>query len=338
MTRSALIALLVAPMVFGGTRSLANAAAAPKYTVRDLGSLFTPLYSTVPTAVNDRGIVVGQSCSRRGTCAAFAWNGMLHRIPVPFDGDATDVNDRGTVVGNGFVYADERLISLGTSSGELDLGRINNTGVVIATSFGSALSAAYVARPPGYAAEIVPGIKYGEGIAINDLGDLLLYGSVDRSPLGYFVRRQSNFFPVGSQLREFTGTAIDNSDDVAGFNLLNSSTLLCHAIVYRLSSRTTIDIGPLSADYPSTRAWAINDHGAVVGGAGFKGSFNEAEHAFYWDPRVGILDLNQAVGPTRYDITIATAINNRGQIVAVGLLPGESEGINAHALLLTPLL
>ncbi|MBV8197257.1 MAG: hypothetical protein JO263_03920 [Candidatus Eremiobacteraeota bacterium] len=302
--------------------------------MRDLGSLVRGAHKTFPNGISDRGFVVGQSCAN--SCAAFYWNGRLHRIPSADAGNATDVNDNGAIVGDGFVFVNHNVIALQSPSrGELDEGRINNDGIVVATNFGST-NGAYIATPQQkYVAQLIAGITYSDAYGITDRGDVLLQGSVNGSS-GYFVLKSGKFITVASADSRFTGKAIDNNDDVAGFVLVDPSTVFCDAAVYRFSTRAVVKLGPLSDTYPSTRAFAINDDGAVVGGAGAKGSFNEVQHAFYWEPTLGMVDLNDAVPPSHYDLTMATGINNRGQIIVIGILPGESEGIDGHALLLTP--
>jgi hypothetical protein len=307
----------------------------PMYNIQDLGSLVPRGHRTFPNAINDGGTVVGQSCAR--DCSAFYWNGRLHAILVPYNGNATDIADDGTIVGDGFVFMGHRIISLQTPSGDLLSGaRINNAGDVVANDATSTNEAYIAHRSSGYSAQPISGIDYSIAYGITDHKDVLLYGSVDRGPLRYVVLKNGAFVPVAPRLSNFFATAIDDSDDVTGFVVLNDSTLLCDAVVYHMKSRSVDKLGPLSQAYPSTRALASNDRGAVVGGAGFKGSFNEAEHAFYWDSAAGMIDLNAVVPPSRYDLTVATGINNAGQIIAIGILPGESEGIDGHALLLTP--
>jgi probable HAF family extracellular repeat protein len=307
----------------------------PMYNVQDLGSLVPGGHRTLPNAINDGGTVVGQSCA--SDCSAFYWNGRLRRIPVPYNGNATDIEDDGTIVGDGFVFMGHRIISLQTPWGDLLSGaRINNAGDVVANDVASTNEAYIAHRSSGYRAQPISGIDYSIAYGITDRKDVLLYGSVNRRPLGYTVLKNGAFVPVAPRLTNFIATGIDDSDDVTGFVVLNENTLLCDAVVYHMKSRSVDKLGPLSQAYPSTRALASNDRGAVVGGAGFKGSFNEAEHAFYWDPATGMIDLNAVVPPSRYDLTLATGINNAGQIVAIGILPGEQEGIDGHALLLTP--
>jgi probable HAF family extracellular repeat protein len=56
------------------------------------------------------------------------------------------------------------------------------------------------------------------------------------------------------------------------------------------------------------------------------------QHAFVWSPRCGMRDLNDLVfGHTEVVLTLASAINERGQIAADGAL-----GTSTRAFLLTP--
>jgi probable HAF family extracellular repeat protein len=80
----------------------------------------------------------------------------------------------------------------------------------------------------------------------------------------------------------------------------------------------------------SSKAWAINDAGQVVGSSGSQ------SQAFLWDSQNGMRNLNNLLDPTTgagWVITGARGINAAGQIVGTGTNAAFSR---PHALLLTP--
>jgi probable HAF family extracellular repeat protein len=84
------------------------------------------------------------------------------------------------------------------------------------------------------------------------------------------------------------------------------------------------DLGALADDggYGSSWAHDINDAGQVVGSSSAQGGFSNF-HAFITGPNgEGMMDLNSLVNlPPGVTLTEATAVNNNGQVVAMGLIP-----------------
>jgi probable HAF family extracellular repeat protein len=77
------------------------------------------------------------------------------------------------------------------------------------------------------------------------------------------------------------------------------------------SAQVVVDLGTFGGH--STRAWAMNDHGQVVGGSDMGDS--NASHAFSWTTETGMVDLGTLGGAS----SGATAVNNRGEVVGVSL-------------------
>src|SRR6266852_1906729 len=89
------------------------------------------------------------------------------------------------------------------------------------------------------------------------------------------------------------------------------------------AARTVENLGVLPGMTGST-AFAANDLGQVVGWSGFT--------AFVWSRGKGMQDLNKLIpAGSGWQLTVASAINNRGQITGQGNINGQS-----HAFLLTP--
>jgi len=138
------------------------------------------------------------------------------------------------------------------------------------------------------------------------------------------------------------GTAINMSNHVAGYSMLNSSYNATHAFLY--NGGTLVDLGSLSpgvlgADY--SVALGINNSDTVVGYSylQYGGSDFLRQAAFITYPTMlqpVMVNLNDLIGrtaATMYWLFSATAINDQGQIVASAYY--GTEGV--HAVLLDPI-
>jgi probable HAF family extracellular repeat protein len=112
-------------------------------TFRD--GLMTPLgFSGAPTAINNRGAIVGSLATATGSTPFLYRDGMVRDLGTlgGAQAQANAVNDRGTVVGfsflahgfqmRPFIYQDGVMKGLGTFGGDLGAASgINNHGVVV---------------------------------------------------------------------------------------------------------------------------------------------------------------------------------------------------------------
>jgi probable HAF family extracellular repeat protein len=131
-------------------------------------------------------------------------------------------------------------------------------------------------------------------------------------------------------LGSFGGTAGDatfmnDAGEVVGSMNLPGDQMW-HA--FRWKNGELHDLGTL--DKCST-AWGINSKGQIVGASGDCGV---AVHAFLWEGG-HMIDLTKLI-PPHIELTYALSINDRGQIAAIGRVPGGGDVGVQHAFLLTP--
>jgi probable HAF family extracellular repeat protein len=78
-------------------------------------------------------------------------------------------------------------------------------------------------------------------------------------------------------------------------------------------------------DWMLASATAVNKHGQIAGWGSYKGS----THAFLLTPGLGITDLG-SLSPLPYDHSVATGINDRGEVVGYGAVL-TAAGVRLHA-------
>jgi probable HAF family extracellular repeat protein len=120
--------------------------------------------------------------------------------------------------------------------------------------------------------------------------------------------------------------SLNDSDEVVGQADLPGSKAH-HAFRWRQGVMT--DLGTQDGD-PCSEALSINSRGQIVGGSK---DCNTFLHAFLWEEGGPMIDLNSFV-PASSDLTltVATLINDRGEIAVQGVLPDG----DTHAVLLIP--
>jgi probable HAF family extracellular repeat protein len=175
-----------------------------------------------------------------------------------------------------------------------------------------------------------------EPLAINSAGQVagILYPAVSSTPYVThpFLYSDGKFVDLGTLGGKSAGALAINSqgDVVGGADTPNSQG---HAFLY--SKGTMKDLGTLPGGW-SSFATSINNLGQVVGSStstegpiGFRGS----NGGFLYSNGV-MQDLNELIAPgSGWDIISANQINNRGQILALGM---NMDGSKYENLLLTP--
>lgn len=126
---------------------------------------------------------------------------------------------------------------------------------------------------------------------------------------------------------------INDAGEIAGSADLPGS-VLHDAVLWK--DGVIHDLGTVDGD-PCSRGRGINSRGQVVGGSSDCANFL---HAFVWEKRTGMLDLNKLVAPgSGLQLTNAIDINDRGEILAksfpLGTTPNDDKDLG-HLVLLVP--
>jgi probable HAF family extracellular repeat protein len=319
LMRNILIALATAAFIVGS-------AAAQEYTVTDLGKVAT---SSVAHAMNSSGQIVGAIGGAHGdNLIAFFWpnhGGKPIGRPQHSDySEAFGINDAGQVVGAANLQDGMRGF---TWSNGNNLTLLNPLA-------GDSSSAAYALNNAGTAAGFSSGPHGTEAVIWrNDLPQTLVANSTNATSEALAINANGSvvgFLGEGSQQRGFIWStnglhellpipgddssqalAVNQSEQAAGISMSNG---LSRATLW--DQNGVHNLGILQSGNHS-EAFGINNAQFVVGSSGS----SLGRHAFLWTPQNGMQDLNNLIPPNS-DVVLsaAVAINDAGQIVAVGNL------------------
>jgi hypothetical protein len=299
-------------------------------------------YSIFPTAMNNRGDIVGWWMSTAPGGLYSPWvctaGGQVQVLPaVPGNGlrnKAMDINDSGQIVGDGYdnsggawIYSGGvytltpawQGVTLGFARG------MNNRGDWVGayyTGIGSG-NRGFVASPTP---AVIDPSQDNQFIGINDAGHAV--GAIG-STGGFTWDAQNGFEPIPAIDTTWTrmGTAKINNHGVVLGN--SQPTGSVSAGIPYLYTR-----GGAPQTLPSlaavTKGFGLNDLGHVVGEASGSGAL----FGWVYTPETGSRNLNTLIDPALgYQIRTATDINNSGQIVAHASISGSTL---RRVLLLTP--
>lgn len=302
-----------------------------EYTVTDLGTLGGRDLSSCSVAINGNGEVVGDSSYTeflsppqiRTVSHSFVYDGTKLVSLGNLGGDGTSqaagLNNRGQVVGTSnnlpFIFSNGVMTDLGSGTGTVPT-TINNLGQVVGyyaknTSPSTQMAFLY---DGGVRTDIGSSFESSSAVAINDSGQILLNGQYSAS--GYekgYLYCNGTLTDIGTlggggtlaKAMNANGDVVGLSDNGSGGNV---------AFIYHAGSMRSIG---------NFEPFALNDNGVVVGRSG--------DGAVIFDNGV-ISDLNSLIpSDSCFSLGLANGINNSGQIVASGIINGET-----HAFLLSP--
>ena len=247
------------------------------------------------------------------------------------DSVATDINDRGEVVGfdrvpnnfgidRAFLYDGGQLRDPGTPDGDASIANgINNRGQVVgefspSEDFSPEHAFLY---SHGQFVDLIPASPDSSANGINNQGQIVGAFSVSGTT--------DAFLYTGGQLRDLgtlggVGSSADGINDrgqVVGESSIAGNSVY-HAFIYSAGQMQDLGaFGPNSASNSSV-ASGINQHGQVIGYGYLQGS-SGVFHAFLYTG--GLL---QDLGTLGGDNSFASGINNRGQVVGGSSIAGNS--------------
>jgi probable HAF family extracellular repeat protein len=340
LPRTALVTAIGATLALAGATG--QAAGNVRFTVTDLGTLGGT--TSRAYALNDSGVVVGQSAPLNLNGQAFRWaNGSMQQLADGFVvSEARAIDNFGTIVGraNGeaVVFARPFPLTVPQTSRPAGAWGVSSSYVVGETHHPNGSWRAFYSFNGGNASwldNLSNQYAYASANAVNGQGEVAGYnagGTIQRA----VVWRQLDGLPRDldpgtlGPTYQADATALNAKGNVVGWRRTEDGAAT-HAFFYSASqggfSLIPGDTGPGLVTRES-RATGVNAADQVVGNFSVSGGGSERHGGFIWAGGARI-DLNSvlAVGsPTLVDN--AAGINSHGQIAA--------NGSNGHALLLTP--
>ena len=313
-----------------------GAAATPRYTITDLGSLGTGDLS-VAKGINNAGAVVGYSNPTDITVHGFRWSGGaltdLGTLPGGLTSWANAVNDAGQVAGiadrtpGGFGYP----VRWSASGAITDLGGPNGNALGVGNAIDPSGQVAGGQRPGNSQGNPIGGLYRVDGTRVDlgpDLGvanGINAVGQVVGLPSYIWRNGTVTFLPGFPGTGSTRATAINISGTVVGSAGAGSSEL-----AVRWQGTTPISLGGV-ADIPLNTATAINAAGQIVGTADPQCFPCPAPRAWLWQAGTFTLLDDLLPAGSGWSLQQANGINDRGQIVGGGLHNGH-----LRAYLLTP--
>ncbi|MFT3690814.1 VPLPA-CTERM sorting domain-containing protein [Paenirhodobacter sp.] len=277
---------ILAALLAGG------AAQAATYRLTDLGDLAGGNGSSSARAINAKGQVVGDATTASGVTHAFLWDpalGMIDLGDLPGGTDSSSgqgLNDAGQVVGYSRAETGTRAFVWDAANGMRDLGDLPGGG-----DYSQALGINAAGTVVGFSfAANAAGTQRTHGFRWTETGGMEDLNGADDDATNYARK-------------------INDAGQVAGDIELNGQT-----VAYRLEadgSRTLI--GDLPGGPAYSLAGAINAQGQMAGVGTVAGG---AQHAYFWDETLGMVDLGDL--PGGLDFSIANGLNNKGTVVGVG--------------------
>ena len=284
----------------------------------DLGTLGGR--SSLATAVNERGQVIGYSFTADGSYHGFFWTAQGGMVDLGTLVEPAAVNERGQVVGryatadgdsHAFLWtAQGGMVDLGTLGGSYSYATaVNERGQVVgASQTADGSGHAFLWTAQGGMVDLgTLGGSSSSAVAVNERGQVV--GGSDTADGGghaFLWTAQGGMVDLGDLGSRFSyATAVNERGQVVG----NSDTAdgSTHAFLWTAQGGM-VDLGTLGGRF--SHATAVNERGQVVGGSTTSDDEDHG-HAFSWTAQGGMVDLGTLGGIK----SSATAVNDRGQVV-----------------------
>jgi probable HAF family extracellular repeat protein len=313
-------------------------AAAVVYEIVSIGGLVRPTDESYPSDINNRGQVVGRA--RVGISEhAFLWEAGqpirdLGTLPGFAGSEAMAINERGDVVGvsgdndgRAFLWTEsagmQQLASRPGATGRTVALDINDSGQIAGVE-GVFNTALLWTNPESVQALAPNSIAYG----INNNGVVVGRDETGGSRALGFVWQAGAFthLPMGGNSNADQGNpqAINDAGIIAG-DVRHG--FYDHKAAYWTADRQVVVVGDLPGGSINGYFNDINNHNVAAGYSQSDG--NQQYAAFVWDAQSGLQRLNDMLHPESqgWDLRIAYALNDRGQIVGWGRDPnGRTAG------------
>lgn len=283
-----------------------------------------------PMAINNKGIVVGLKDDNR----LFLYNAETREMIkgsfdefissyVSYDYDSFFISDAGQVLVS--IYSGERTFIF-------DANQPNNAPREVSEAFvlmnqtGSMITRTHFISASGEATALGSLDPYQRfpviAEALNDQGIVAGTGcDVHNDPVGFIWDATSGFRSFGNLGGEFMNiVAINSSSQVVGW----AEDQFYHGVAFLFDPELGLEsLGTLGGKLSEARD--INDASQVVGDSDFHKKLEGDTHAFIWDRKNGMRDLNSLIDKNSgwKELDTALKINNSGYIIGYGRYLGE---------------
>lgn len=338
--KSLVVGIVIA--FFTSIFTFATATVSLSYALTNLGTLGGN-YSEA-FGINDAGIVVGDSSpSNTSSMLGFVWqegtmNYLMPNSPLT-QPHPMDINNIGQVVCNtyspGHVSGKKAFVLWWQSGNIADIDPSGETTSLAQSINDKGQVAVWELVGRSYLWEKGNKILLGSlgggsssAFGINNAGQVVGRSTIISESSHAFLWEKGKMKDLGLLGGNYSeARSINKAAQVVGYSSINNnSPSYVHAFLWENPKMK--DLGTLGGNNSS--ALAINNWGTIVGKSEI---ISGVEHAFVWKNR-RMTDLNSLL-PTNsgWELTVANAINNRGQIVGKGKFNGQT-----RAFLLTPVM